>query len=955
MPRSSRRRSGLESRKPLVRDLSGALGHALHEMTGAVVTRLPGGQLVGRQRERNVLDGLLAAARRAEPGVSVMHGQPGVGKTALLEWTIQAAPEFRVVRTAGVEAEMELPFAALQQLCAPILDVMEHLPQPQREALAIAFGLAAGQANPFLVGLAVLGLLSEAAEHQPLLAVVDDAQWLDGASARALAFVARRLAAERIVLLFATREVGDALARLPALPVEPLAHRDARLLLESALPARLDERVLERVVVETHGNPLALLELPRGLTPAQLAGGFGLPAAMPMSASIEESYRRRLATLPDDARRLLLIAASDPVGDPALVWRAAERLGISETAADTVEAEGFLTLGARVLFRHPLVRSAVYGASGPRERREIHRALAEATDPDVDPDRRAWHRALSASTPDEEVAAELERSAARAQARGGFAAAAAFLERAASLTPDSPRRGQRALAAAQTKFRAGALDDALELLELAEGEALDDLERAHGDLLRARVAFVSTHGSAVPPLFLLAARRLSRLDPVLARETYLDALSAAMFAGQLAAPGGGALDVAKAAKAAPAAPVTRGPDLLLDGLATLFGRGYEPAVRILRGANRAFDRAGMPATEQLRWKWLATVSAVHLWDDALWEALSRRHVELAREAGALGELPLALSQRVYVHLFAGELAAAASLVHEIETATEATGADLAPYGAVGLAALQGHEAEAVSLIDRSRADVTRRGEGIGLSVLDWAEAILYNGLGRYDQARAAAVRVAVHPQDLSASNWAMAELIEAAVRAGAPEQAAEVHGRLEDMARVSGTEWALGLTARTGALLAVGQPAEDLYLEAIGRLGRGRMAVDLARAHLLYGEWLRRQRRRTDAREQLRVAHDRFSEFGMDAFAERARIELEATGEHARKRTADTLDELTPQESQIARLAADGNTNREIAAQLFISPSTVEYHLRKAFRKLDVKSRTQLARRLGAPRDGGRS
>ena len=715
-----------------------------------VITQLPGGQLVGRHREREVLHRLLAAADGGEPGVLVVHGQPGVGKTALLEWAIDAAPEFRVVRAAGVEAEMELPFAALQQLCAPILDLMARLPQPQRDALAVAFGLTAGQApNPFLVGLAVLGLQSEAAEERPLLCVVDDAQWLDGASARALAFVARRLLAEKIALLFATRDLGDALARLPELQVEPLGHRDARLLLETALPARLDERVLERVVAETHGNPLALLELPRELTPAQLAGGFGLPAAAPLSASIEESFRRRLARLPHDARRLLLIAAADPVGDPAL-----------------------------------------------------------------------------------------------------------------------------------------------------------------------------------------------------ARETYLEALSAAMFAGRLAAPGGGAQDVAQAASAAPAPPVARGPDLLLDGLVMLFSDGYEAAVPILRRAQGAFDAAGMPATEQLRWKWLATVSAGYLWDDSLWETLSGRHVELAREAGALGELPLALSQSVYVHLFAGELGAAASLVHEIEAATEAIGSDLAPYGAVGLVALRGHEAEAASLIDRGRADVTRRGEGIGLAVLDWAEAVLYNGLGRYEQALAAAARVPVPPQDLSASNWAMAELIEAAVRAGAPEGATEAHGRLVDVARVSGTEWALGLAARSGALLTEGQRAEDLYVEAIDRLGRSRMAVDLARAHLLYGEWLRRERRRSDAREQLRVAHGRFSDFGMEAFAERARIELEATGEHARKRTVDTLDQLTPQESQIARLAADGNTNRQIAAQLFISPSTVEYHLRKAFRKLDVKSRTQLARRL---------
>src|SRR4051812_2315031 len=581
-----------------------------------MATTLPDHQLRGRQREREALDRLLHAARGGDGGALLVHGEPGVGKTALLDYAVEAGSGFGVARTVGVEGEMELAFAALQQLCSPFLELRRRLPPPQRDALAVAFGLDAGAApNPFLVGLAVLGLLSEAAEERPLLCVVDDAQWLDRASARALAFVARRLLAARIALVFAAREPGDLLAGLPELRVEPLGRRDARALLESALPARLDERVLERVVAETHGNPLALLELPRGLTPAQLAGGFGLPAAAPLSAGIEESYRRRLATLPQDARRLLMIAASDPVGDPVLVWRAAEQLGIPETAADTVEAEGLLSFGTRVVFRHPLVRSAVYGASGPTERREIHRAIAEATDPEVDPDRRAWHRALAASMPDEEVAAELERSAARAQARGGFAAAAAFLERASSLTPDPARRGRRALAAAQTKFRAGALDDAVGLLETAEADELDDLERAHGDLLRARIAFVSTHGSAVSPLFLRAARQLGRLDPVLARETYLEALAAALFAGRLAAPGGGTLDVAQAASTAPAAPVARGPDLLLDGLVTLLGEGYEPALPIFRRADRAFDTAGMSATEQLRWKWLATIAAVHLWDD----------------------------------------------------------------------------------------------------------------------------------------------------------------------------------------------------------------------------------------------------------------------------------------------------------------------------------------------------
>ncbi len=499
--------------------------------------RVPGEHLVGRKRERAVLDRLLEAARGGDGGVLVVHGEPGVGKTALLEYAVEAGQGYRVARTRGVEGEMELPFAALQQLCSSFIELAEQLPQPQRDALGVAFGLSAGPSpNPFLVGLAVLGLLSEAADDRPLLTVVDDAQWLDGASARALVFVARRLLAEKTALVFATRVLGDALTRLPQLRVEPLGHHDARTLLESVLPAPLDDRVLDRIVHETGGNPLALLELPRGLTPMQLAGGFGLPADVPLSASIEESFTRRLASLPHEARRLLLVAAADPVGDPALVRRAAERLGIPESTAGAVESDGLLAFGPEVVFRHPLVRSAVYRASGLRDRREVHRALAEATDPDIDPDRRAWHRAQAAATPDEEVAAELERSAARAQARGGFAAAGAFLERAAALTPEPSRRARRALAAARTKFQAGALDDALGLLATAETGVLSDLEVARVDLLRAQIKFVATHGSDAPPLLLEAARRLSTLDPALARETYLDALSAAMFAGRLAGP-----------------------------------------------------------------------------------------------------------------------------------------------------------------------------------------------------------------------------------------------------------------------------------------------------------------------------------------------------------------------------------------------------------------------------------
>jgi DNA-binding CsgD family transcriptional regulator len=919
-------------------------------MSGALsLTAVPEAQLLGRQREREVLDRLLDAARSGSGRVLVVHGEPGVGKTALLEYAIEAAREFRITRTAGVEGEMQLAYASLQRLCSPLLKHMKVLPDHQRDALTVAFGLGSGQVpNPFLVGLAVLDLLSEAAEERPLLCIVDDAQWLDAASAEALAFVARRLSAEEVALVFAARKHDDTLTGFPQLYVEPLGHRDARALLETALSGRLDETVLERIIIESRGNPLALLELPRSLTPAELAGGFGLPAALPLSARIEESFTWRFARLPRDARRLLLVAAADPTGDLALVWRAAQRLGIPESATRAAESAGLLVLGATVVFRHPLVRSAVYRASDPDERSKVHRALAEATDPETDPDRRSWHRAQAASMPDEEVAAELERSAARAQARGGFAAAAAFLERAVTLTPEPSRRAQRALAAAETKFQAGALDDALGLLGTAESGALSPLEQARVVLRRAQIGFVTTRGNDAAPLLLEAADRLADLDPALARETYLEALVAAGFAGPLAGAGGSALEVAQAARSAPPAPHTpRGIDLLLDGLATLFTEGYERAVPILRQAQSSFA-TDMPASEELRWGWAATVVSVHLWDDERWDTLSERHVRLARETGALADLQLALSQRISMHLFAGELSTAASLIEELQATTYATGTTLAPYGRAGLLALRGREAEAATLIVRSRVDVTRRGEGIGISALDWAEAVLYNGLGRYEEARASASRIAEHPQDLAPSNWHLAELIEAAVRAGTPELAADAHRRLAAMTRASGTNWGLGIAARSEALLVEGQRADDLYVEAIDRLGRSRIAVDLARAHLLYGEWLRRERRRIDARTELRTAHELFSKFGMEAFAERARVELEATGERARKRTVDTLGELTPQETQISRLAAQRHTNREIAAQLFLSPSTVEYHLRKVFRKLGVNSRKQLANRLRA-------
>ncbi|HUE28316.1 MAG TPA: AAA family ATPase, partial [Solirubrobacteraceae bacterium] len=900
-----------------------------------MVTEGPAEVLRDRRDEREALRRLLEAVRRGQSRVLVVSGEPGVGKTALLESAISSASGIQVMRAAGVESEMELAFAALQQLCAPMLDRLDRLPAPQQDALAVAFGQRTGDApDRFLVGLAVLSLFSEVAEELPLVCVVDDAQWLDRASAQALVFVARRLLAESVALLFATRDPSEELTGFQELRVEGLRDGDARALLGSVLRVPLDERVRERIVAETRGNPLALLELPRGLTPAELAGGFGLLDAPGLSGRIEDSFQRRFERLPAETQRLLLVAAAEPVGDPVLVWRAAGQLAIGvEAAADT---DGLLEIGASVTFRHPLVRSAVYRAASSEERQAVHRALADATDPEVDPDRRAWHLAQATPGLDESVAAELERSAGRAQSRGGWAATAAFLERATVLTPEPSRRATRALAAAQAKHQAGAFDAALRLAAIAESGPLNDLQRAQVDLLRAQIAFALDNASDAPPLLLKAAKRLEPLDQRLARETYLDALTAVLFPAHLV-PSERVLETARSASAAPpSSQPPRPSDLLLDGLTVLITDGYAAATPTLKRAVNAFRHEDIPQGEGRRWLWLACRVATSLWDDEAWDAISARFVQLARDAGNLSVLPLALTTRTGMHLFAGRLPVASSLVEEVAAVNEATGSNLAPYAGLALAAFQGREAEGVQVIEAATREVVRRGEGQGLTFIHWATALLYNGVGRYEEALAAAQQATEDSLEVRVATWVLveSELIEAAARSGKPEPAAEALRRLSEMTSASGTDWALGVEARSRALLSEGEAAEKLYRQAIEALKRTRVRVELGRARLLYGEWLRRERRRLDAREQLRTAHELFTEFGMEAFAERARVELRATGEHPRKRTVETRDDLTPQEAQISRLAADGATNQEIAAQLFISPSTVDYHLRKAFRKL---------------------
>ena len=902
--------------------------------------------LRGRAEECGLLDGLVADVRRGEGRSLVLRGEAGIGKTALLEYLIESASSMTVVRAVGVESEMELAYASLHQLCAPLLDRFERLPAPQRDALRVVFGVTEGAApDRFLVGLGVLSLLSEAADERPLLCVVDDAQWLDQSSALTLAFVARRLLAEPVGIVFAAREPGEELQYVSGLEVRGLRNGDARALLGTAVRFTLDERVRERIVAETHGNPLALLELPRGLTPSELALGFGPVDRHALPGRIQESFTRRVAALPEDARRLLLLAAAEPVGDPVLLWRAAEQLGIEAGAADQAANEGLLAIGERVVFSHPLVRSAVYGSAASEDRRSVHLALAEVTDRGVDPDRRVWHLAAATTGPDEEVAAELERSASRAQARGGVAATAAFLQRAVALTEDPTRRAKRALAAAQAHLQAGAFDAVRGLLAMAEAGPVDAFERALIDLLQAQLAFASSRGTEATPLLLEAARRLEPLDISLARETYLDAFSAALFGARLN-DSVGVPDVADAARAAPRQTdiEPRATDLLLDALVGL-ADDFATAVPLCRRALQKLRGETISPQERLRWLWQGCVVALEVWDDESAFALSEQSVRVARETGTLSELALALSARAPVLVFCGDFSAAASTIAETASVEEITGIRSAPYGALILEAWRGKTPHATELIETTLREVSARGEGIGIAISEYARAVLCNGLGKYEEGFVAA-RSASEYEEVVAENWGLSELIEPATRTGRTDLAMDALDRLASKARATGASWALGIEARSRALLSEGERADGIFREAIDHLGRTRVRAELARTRLLYGEWLRRENRRVDARAQLRTAHDQFTSMGMEAFAERARNELLATGQNVRKRTVETRDELTAQERQIALFARDGMSNGEIGARLFLSQHTVAYHLRKVFSKMGINSRRELAAAL---------
>ncbi|MFJ4624379.1 AAA family ATPase [Streptomyces sp. NPDC088812] len=908
--------------------------------------------LVGRHRECAALDDLLVGLRAGGSRVLVVRGEAGIGKSVLLEYAAAQASRVKVTWAHGIEADMELPYASLHQLCAPFLDELEALPEPQRDALRVAFGMAVGDPpDRFLVGLAVLTLLTRASETRPVLVLVDDAQWLDQVSLQTIEFVARRLLAEAVAMVFAVRdpEGRTALGGLPVLRLDGLDTAAAGRLLEATVGGRLEKRVRDRFVAEMHGNPLALLEFSRGRSAAELA--YGLDSSShpsvqePVASRIERDFASRLGALSEATRTLLLIAAAEPVGDARLLVRAAAALKIVPYAAPAKVA-GLIEFGETVRFRHPLVRSAVYHGAEPEERRAVHRALAEATDPVLDPDRRAWHAAQAADGPDEEVAAGLEQAADRARQRGGIAAEAVLLERAAEVTPDPRPRGRRALAAAEAHFSAAAPDRATELATVAELCPLSVLDSARLARLRARILFARSRSDEAAPLLLEAAAQFTAAGSPLARETYLEAISATIFAGRVHGPTGArAAAIAARASGAPSSG-SQAADLLLDGVAAVLADGYETGIPALRGALDLLTNEELGTREAtVRWLLLAPVALeafIHYaWDLHAWDTLSSRAVRLARDIGALGALPPALIYAGGVHIHYGDFAEADRMIDEADALAAATGHAPHQYATLVLAAWRGEADVAAGLIEEARQQAEQRGEVSLLGAMGYIQGVLFNGLARYEEALEAA-RTGIEHDGFNFTGLSLVEHVEAATRCGELDLARDSLARLLELTRAADSGWARGAGARSQALLTDGDEAERLYRTAIEEFGRGGVTVEVARTHLLYGEWLRRGHRRSLAREHLRTAHEMFDRMRAHAFAERAGRELLATGEHVRVREDKPTSVLTPQESQVATLAADGMTNAQIGAELFISPHTVEWHLRKVYTKLGINSRRAL-------------
>ena len=903
--------------------------------------------LLDRRAERGNIDRVLAAAREGLSGVLVLRGEPGIGKTALLDYAVQAAADLRIVRLAGIESEMELSFSSLHQVLLPFLGGLDELPAPQGAALGSAFGLRdGGLPDRLLVGLASLSLLAAAASDRPILCVVDDAQWLDQESAAVLAFVARRLLADRIAMIFAVREPSGRPVSLDGLPdvhLRGLPAVEAQELLSSAVGGQVDGLVAARIIAQTAGNPLGLIELGGELSSDELDGQVPLPDPLPLGRRLEARFLGQVRRLPADTQLLLLCVAADTTGDAELLWRAADHLGIHADAAAAAEEQDLLAFRAPVRFRHPLIRSALYHGAPVHDRRRVHAALAEATDPVIDGDRRAWHRAAAAAGRDEVVAAELERAAGRAGRRGGYAAAGAFLARAAALTPGTRQRVRRLLAAAQDECIAGNPGKARALLEEAAADLDGPYERGLAKRVEGDICLAADQPAGTAPILLAAADELAGVDRDLAADALMEALTAAGITRRFSAPGADARAVARAVRALPvgrgASPTAR--DLLLDAYAAYLLDGPAAAASLIRQAQAALDQDEASGTVPFSYLRIACWMAGATWDDNRAHAIARRGVEQARRQGAATPLAMLLVLLGESCLFAGEIGAARDAFAERREIKSAA-ADFCRTGEVVVLAWRGEERAARSLVAVITEDAIRRQHGWRVVWVEYALGVLDLALGHYRDALAGVTHDYEENPVLAALAWP--DQIEAAVRCGETQLASEILDRLAQRSGGSTAGPAVGLLTRSQALLADGRDAERLYLQAIDQLSRCRGPAHRARACLLYGEWLRRENRISDARRQLQIAWELFTEIGAGAFAERARRELAATGASASRSAAERPSQLTPQEETVARLAAAGATNTEIAAELFISPSTVDYHLRKVFRKFGIASRRQLQR-----------
>ncbi len=912
---------------------------------------MPRPELLDRADERAVLDGLLAAAGQGQSGALVIHGDAGMGKTALLDYAANSSVSLPLVRISGVEAEREFGFAGLHRLLLPLLGHLEELPQRQRNALLSAFGLSElSPADPFLVGLATLTLLAQTASTQGLLCIIDDSQWIDSASLQAIAFVGRRLGAESIILLLGFRTSADLqtrLAGLPALEIGGLPLQAAAQLLSEVVPGPLDPRVTTRVVKETSGCPLALIELASELTEGQWVGADLLAAPIPISRRLEVHFRQQVDALSVDTQTFLLVAAAETSGDLVLIRRAASALGCDPDAEFTAVREHLLRTEPTIEFRHPLIRSAIYAGADPQEKRRVHGALADLIDPSVDPDRRAQHLAATTTGADAGLAAELEASAGRARDRGGYAAEAELLAQAAEFSQAGPDRSRRLLDASMAAVNAGAPERAAMLLTEARKDLVEPLMLAEAQRIDALSRLLQARATEAPALHLAAARQFLLVDRGRARQSLLEAFDAYLMAQQFTEDCDG-VEIAEVALAtSPGEMGSSLRDLLLDGTALLLAVGYPEAVTTLTRAAQVL-RDGPNSTDDFaRWFNYGLVIANELWDDRAYLAWLEKAEVSSRKHGALNALHVVLLGRAANELRAGQFSEAeAHYAESLEVAT-AIGlpAELFEPLNVELLAWRGDE--------RGTRTAARMliegGDAVGMAVVlcqaYHALAILELGAGRYEAALDAAEEIT----NRNAIGWScqtLAFVVEAGVRCGKREPAERALAELTMRAEASRTSWGLGLLARSQGLMTDGEAAGDHFEDAIGHLQQTQVRTDLMITHLVYGEWLRRRKRRLDARVHLRTAHEEFAAMGAEGFAERARTELLATGERTRRRTVEAANDLTPQEVRVARLASQGATNPEIAAQMFISANTVDYHLRKVYRKLGVESRRQLGRVL---------